>query len=142
MKNHQQCYGATNQHSVRTGVKSPKTRIYLHLPDIKKKKVTYSFNPCHGLVQGFLREDTFRSTSRNSVPHFHRRAEGCSEVTAMPSAVVSQGEGKGNRLVQLYHPRAFSAEDSASPSSPSYLLGSSSLDKPTEVKGPRAGACQ
>lgn len=29
-----------------------------------------SFNPCHGLVQGFLKEDTFRSTS--SMLSFHR----------------------------------------------------------------------
>lgn len=31
-----------------------------------------SFNPYHGIVQGFLKEDAFRSISVSSVPNFHR----------------------------------------------------------------------
>lgn len=94
--------------------------------------MTYSFNPCHGLVQGFLKEDTFRSTGGNPAPNFHRRS-GSWEVTMMPSAVVSQSEGKGNLLVQLYCPRAtFSFEDSTSLS---HLLGSSLHDKLMKSKG-------
>lgn len=41
MKNHQQLYGAANQHSVRTWVNSPKTRIYLQFPDTKKSDMSF-----------------------------------------------------------------------------------------------------
>lgn len=53
----------------------------------------------------------------------------------MPSAVVSQGEGKRSCLVQLYQPRAFSAEESATRSrSPAFLaLGTGELRLRTRV---------
>lgn len=68
MKNFWQHYGATKWEF---RLKSLKRRILLALSGIKKREMRCSFKLYHGIVQSFLKEDTFRSTRISSMLDFH-----------------------------------------------------------------------
>lgn len=107
----------------------------------QKKKGEMFFNSCHELVQGFLKEDTFRSTSISSVLNIHRSEDLGSYSDAFSHGFPKQRQRQPSDSALLVKGLSTSQLKTALPHLLLHICQGLS-SKLTEEKCPRAGPCQ